>query len=81
MIRIQHGAWSRCSEADVFEASTVTCETGWSLGWALEMIEREGLGLNDRMCNIYYDADRPFLGCRDRQGRTLMIGNYSTVEG
>lgn len=105
MIRIQHGVWSKRSEADVFEASSATCTTGWYPGWALELIKGNRFGLTDTKCtyddpgaacyfvyrlrdligigtgNIYYDSDRPFLGCGDRQGRALRIGDYATIEG
>lgn len=44
------------------------------------MIEDNDHGLTDTKCNIYYSADRPYMNCGDREGRTLRIGDYATTE-
>ncbi|KAF2749223.1 cysteine proteinase [Sporormia fimetaria CBS 119925] len=78
MIRIQHGTWSKRSEADLFEASSLTCSTGGEFEQALLVIDGEGIA--DTRCNIYYAADRPFMACGDRRGRTLRLGDYVPIE-
>ncbi|OCK74297.1 cysteine proteinase, partial [Lepidopterella palustris CBS 459.81] len=76
MVRIQHGIWSKRSEADLLESSGRNCAKGWNFEGALDWIGHEGDGLADATCDIYYDSDRPYLACGDRTGRTLKIGDY-----
>jgi hypothetical protein len=47
---------------------------------ALDLIQQDRYGLADYSCNIYYDSDRPLLGCGDRIGRTLQIGYYVKLD-
>jgi hypothetical protein len=77
---IQHGFWAKLSEADLFESSSRSCNAGWDFLPALDMLVTDSHGLADSSCNIYYDKDRPFLGCGDREGRTLEFGDYHGLE-
>lgn len=80
MTRIQHGSWDKRSEADLLEASQRNCQAGWDFDPAFQLIQQDGQGLSDTMCNIYYAFDRPYLGCGDRSGRALLLGNYTALE-
>lgn len=82
MVRIQHGFWSKRSEADLLEGSERSCNAGWDFKPALEFIKKkkEDPGLAETSCNIYYDYDRPYLGCADRAGRALTLGDYVPLE-
>jgi hypothetical protein len=81
MIRIQHGVWSKRSEADLFEASSVTCGSGWQNGWALKMMVTNQFGIADMRCDPSVESLRPYYACPDREGRTLKIDEYVTIEG
>jgi hypothetical protein len=80
MIRIQHGVWSKRSEADIFEASSVTCGLGYQNGLTLKMVGTNQFGVADIKCNTVLDSERPYSGCPDREGRTLRIREYVTIE-
>jgi hypothetical protein len=79
MVRIQHGAWSKRSEADVHDSMGIDCETGnWpenALGWA----NNNGNGIADAQCDPYRADDRLYFPCADRSGRTLRVPTYQPL--
>ncbi|KAK4183969.1 hypothetical protein QBC35DRAFT_392695 [Podospora australis] len=79
-IRIEHGVWSKRSEADVHHGMGALCETTGNVEDTLGLIEREGIA--DWACRPYSDSLRA-EGCADRSGRTTRIGegNWRAIGG
>jgi hypothetical protein len=73
MVRIQHGMWSKRSEADVHDGLGVSCATGGSAQNALSWAGGTGAGVCDEVCLPYPFGDENYEPCADRSGRALRV--------
>ncbi|KAI1871484.1 uncharacterized protein JN550_004478 [Neoarthrinium moseri] len=73
MVRIQHGPWSKRSEADLHDSMGSDCETGNWPETALSWAHNNGDGIADAACDPYYADDRLYFPCADRAGRSLRV--------
>ena len=79
MVRIQHGMWSKRSEADLHDSMGVACGTGGGADSALAWAAGQGAGIADEACDPYHDRDDNYLPCADRSGRALRVPAYMTL--
>jgi hypothetical protein len=79
MVRIQHGPWSKRSEADLHDSMGSDCETGNWPERALNWAHSTGNGIADAQCDPYLSDDRLYFPCSDRAGRSLRVPTYQTL--
>jgi C1A family cysteine protease len=78
MVRIQHGMWSKRSEADVHDSLGVSCATGGSAENAVAWAAGQGAGICDEACDPYTFTDQDYNPCSDRSGRALRVPSANT---
>ncbi|KAK4164126.1 hypothetical protein QBC43DRAFT_289359 [Cladorrhinum sp. PSN259] len=92
MIRIEHGIWSKRSEADVHDGTFAACDsTGnaedtlqYVAGMGIDFIvnpERGTPGIADWQCDPYEATFHPYEHCADRSGRVTYIPFYQALGG
>jgi C1A family cysteine protease len=79
MVRIQHGMWSKRSEADMHDQMGVSCGQTGGPDFALDWAANKGGGVADKLCDEYHMDDQPYFTCGDRSGRALRVPEYSSV--
>lgn len=90
MVRIEHGAWSKRSEADVHGGIGATCQSVGNAADTLSYVagidessandpEATPPGIADWPCDPYEAADHPYLHCADRSGRATHISTYQAL--
>jgi C1A family cysteine protease len=79
MVRIQHGMWSKRSEADMHDQMGVSCAQTGGPDFALNWAANNGGGVADKQCDEYHMDDQPYFPCGDRSGRTLRVPEYTTI--
>ena len=79
MVRVQHGVWSKRSEADVHDGMGIDCETGGFTQLAISWAAGNGKGIADAKCDPYDADDRLYFPCADRSGRALRVPAYQTL--
>jgi C1A family cysteine protease len=94
MVRIEHGVWSKRSEADVHDGLGAACEStgnaeetlAWVAGQGPSFVNNTGPddavpppGIADWPCDPYQDTLHPYEHCADRSGRTTRIPFYQAL--
>lgn len=89
MVRIEHGIWSKRSEADVHDAVGAACESIGNAEDTLAFFAGAGAayvnesvappGVADWPCDPYEATLHPYVPCSDRSGRTTRIPFYQAL--
>lgn len=89
MIRIEHGVWSKRSEADVHDAVGAACESVGNAEDTLAFLSGAGAayinnttpppGLADWPCDPYEATRHGYTPCSDRFGRSTRIPFYQAM--
>ncbi|KAK4235404.1 hypothetical protein C8A03DRAFT_17860 [Achaetomium macrosporum] len=92
MVRIEHGVWSKRSEADVHDGLGAACEStgnaeetlAWVAGQGPMFVNETGPdatppGIADWPCDPYQDTRHPYEHCADRSGRATRIPFYQAL--
>ncbi|GAB1320992.1 hypothetical protein MFIFM68171_11202 [Madurella fahalii] len=90
MVRIEHGVWSKRSEADVHDGVGAACESTGNAEETLAYVAGMGYqfinetdpirpGIADWPCDPYEATLHPYLHCADRTGRTTHIPFYQAL--
>lgn len=90
MIRIEHGHWSKRSEADVHDAVGAACESVGNAEDTLAFFAGAGAahvanttatppGVADWLCDPYQATPHGYAPCADRSGRATRIPLYQTL--
>ncbi|KAK3361504.1 hypothetical protein B0T24DRAFT_538893 [Lasiosphaeria ovina] len=77
--RIEHGAWSKSSEADLHDMIGVNCAMGGGPSGALDWAIKDDRGIADPHCYPYIGTDRFYFPCGDRAGRSVRLPAYTWV--
>ncbi|KAK3339732.1 hypothetical protein B0T25DRAFT_523452 [Lasiosphaeria hispida] len=74
MVRIEHGPWSRRSEADLRDGLGAACESLGNAQETLGFVAAGGRGVADWACEPYAATGRGYhAGCEDREGRATRV--------
>lgn len=90
MVRIEHGAWSKRSEADVHDGVGAACESTGNAEETLAYVAGMGHqfvnetdpvrpGIADWPCDPYEATLHPYEHCADRSGRATHIPFYQAL--
>ncbi|SPQ26231.1 d14614d7-7edf-49d7-b461-6d902ee31df1 [Thermothielavioides terrestris] len=89
MVRVEHGVWSKRSEADVHDGVGAACESvgnaedtlAWVAGQGAEFISSNSTppGIADWPCDPYQATEHPYEHCSDRSGRATRIPFYQAL--
>ncbi|KAL2195394.1 protease [Corynascus similis CBS 632.67] len=90
MVRIEHGVWSKRSEADVHDGVGAACESvgnaeetlAWVAGQGPEFVSDPSLprpGIADWACDPYEATPHGYEHCDDRSGRATHIPYYQAL--
>ncbi|MEO8820794.1 MAG: C1 family peptidase [Ginsengibacter sp.] len=77
MARIEHGCWSLRSEGDVMDGLGVTCGQSGGPSTAFDWMKANGVA--DPGCRAYETANMPVPPTVDRNGRTVRLDNYVSL--
>ncbi|KAK3994275.1 hypothetical protein QBC44DRAFT_392743 [Cladorrhinum sp. PSN332] len=92
MIRIEHGIWSKRSEADVHDGTFAACDSTGNAEDTLQYVAGMGIdfitnpergipGIADWPCDPYEATFHPYEHCADRSGRATYIPFYQAIGG
>ena len=90
MVRIEHGVWSKRSEADVHDGVGAACESvgnaedtlAWVAGQGAEWLNKPNAsapGVADWPCDPYEATQHGYEHCRDRSGRATHIPYFQAL--
>ncbi|KAK4154900.1 hypothetical protein C8A00DRAFT_32255 [Chaetomidium leptoderma] len=90
MVRIEHGVWSKRSEADVHDGVGAACESvgnaeetlAWVAGQGSDFLnetETPRPGIADWPCDPYETTPHGYAHCNDRSGRTTHIPYFQAL--
>ncbi|KAH6839508.1 hypothetical protein B0I37DRAFT_408920 [Chaetomium sp. MPI-CAGE-AT-0009] len=90
MVRIEHGVWSKRSEADVHDGVGAACESvgnaeetlAWVAGQGTEFVNdtiKARPGIADWACDPYEATQHGYEHCADREGRTTHIPYFQAL--
>ncbi|KAL2130283.1 hypothetical protein VTI74DRAFT_6677 [Chaetomium olivicolor] len=90
MVRIEHGVWSKRSEADVHDGVGAACESvgnaeetlAWVAGMGADWVNdtaKPPRGLADWACDPYEATAHAYETCKDRRGRATFIPFYQAL--
>ncbi|KAK4119671.1 cysteine proteinase [Parathielavia appendiculata] len=90
MVRIEHGVWSKRSEADLHDGVGAACESVGNAEETLAWVAGQGImfvndtnaqppGIADWPCDPYEATLHSYEPCRDRSGRTTHIPFYQAL--
>ncbi|KAK4224234.1 hypothetical protein QBC38DRAFT_398090, partial [Podospora fimiseda] len=86
MVRIEHGIWTKRSEADVHDG-IAACDSTFNAEDTLKYVagianpERGIPGIADWACDPYEATFHPYEHCADRSGRATYISSYQAIGG
>lgn len=90
MVRIEHGVWTKRSEADVHDGVGAACESTGNAEETLAFVAGQGSqfvnntnapapGIADWPCDPYEATLHPYEHCADRAGRATHIKWYQAI--
>ncbi|KAL2259209.1 hypothetical protein VTK26DRAFT_7187 [Humicola hyalothermophila] len=90
MVRIEHGIWSKRSEADLHGGIGALCESTGNAEDTLAFVAGKGVhfvnetdvdppGIADWPCDPYEATQQPYVHCADRSGRATHIPGHTAL--